>query len=511
MSYLYPFAFILLLTNGTNAIAASSDSLVSPFGNFISLSPSNQDLDLHIPLNFTFQTIAVVGDSMSDGNVFRPRFDFTGYVPMNGSSEKGYLSINHESVPGGVSMMDLEFDTINKRWKRSNEKEVDFSPVFYTVANCSGTVTPWNTIITCEEYAVTTDFNNDGYYDNGWAIEIDPVTKEILNGNKLRALGHFNHENIVIHSNLRTAYQGADHTNGYFFKFVADNPQDLTSGDLYVLKLNSATSGDWLLLANETKTEQNTTTDQAAALGATVFAGIEDVEISPINGMIYFAVKGTGTVYRFQDSDPISGMTISNFEVFLGDENMVYSIPTATGTVSEPWGTGNDNLAFDNDGNLWILQDGDRNFVWFATKNHTITTPDVGIFMKTPSGSEPTGITFTPDNKFMFISIQHPSATNIATTQSDASERDTSFDKGIAMVISLKSNFGFQPCNSNISQPNSLVTPAYYRATNKVTSQGIIQNSSNVFFSAEKSIELQPGFQVENGSLFKAKIDNCLD
>jgi len=287
------------------------------------------------------------------------------------------------------------------------------------------------------QYPFPIDGNNDGYDDYGWAVEIDPATKTVID--KRWALGNFKHENLVIHSNQRTAYQGADATVGYLFKFVADNPQDLSSGALYVYRGSKNGSGEWVLLNNTTPEERNTTNEQSAALGATVFSGIEDVEIGP-NGYIYFAVKNEDQVYRFQDSDPITGTTVTNMETYVG--NTSYTIQHTNGSTNVNWGYGNDNMAFDNDGNLWVLQDGDNNYIWVVKNGHTQANPQVEIFGSTPAGSEPTGITFSPDNRFLFMSIQHPSSSNSATTQIDAAGNEVAFDKDTALVIGLKENLG---------------------------------------------------------------------
>ncbi|MDC6390695.1 DUF839 domain-containing protein [Maribacter sp. PR1] len=415
-------------------------------GDFQSLVPTGQNTDLIIPSSHTFQKIISRDDPLSQGGNLPGYIDFTGYVPINNSNEKGYLSLNSETVPGGVSILDINFNTVTGLWSTSFSSKVDFSGVVGTIANCSGTVTPWNTIITCEEYTsqeiadqypFPIDSNGDGYDDFGWAVEIDPVTKTVID--KRWALGNFKHENLVIHNNQRTAYQGADATVGYLFKFVADNQQDLGSGKLYVYRGSKNGSGEWVLLNNTTPEERNTTNEQSATVGATVFSGIEDVEIGP-NGFIYFAVKNENRVYRFQDSDPVSGTTVINMETFVG--NASYTIQHQNGNTNVNWGYGNDNMAFDNEGNLWVLQDGDNNYIWVVKNGHTQANPRVEIFGTTPAGSEPTGITFSPDNRFLFMSIQHPNSGNSSSTQTDAAGVEVSFDKDTAIVIALKENLG---------------------------------------------------------------------
>lgn len=488
------------------------DSLRIPLSDFTSLAPSSQDASIHIPTGFSFQIIAQRGDAMSDGNSFPANFDFTGYVPIAGSSENGHLSINSETRPGGVSVMDVVFDPLSKRWSKNNTKKVDFSGVAGTVANCSGTVTPWNTIITCEEYVSNTDLNSDGYIVTGWAIEIDPVTKTVINNQKLWALGNFKHENICIHQNERTAYQGVDSPTGYLYRFVADNAQDLNSGKLYVYVGSKSGSGAWELLNNTTVAERNSVLSQSAAKNATVFDGVEDVEINPINGWVYLAVKDEHIVYRFQDSDPINGTQVTQFETFVGGMNTYYDIETSNGKVAELWGEGADNLAFDNDGNLWVLQDvrgTGTNYVWVVGKNHTQANPDVRIFMKTPTGSEPTGITFSPDNRFLFMSIQHPSGSNNSTTQLDVTGLEVGFDRDAAIVIARDENWGLTPCPNGLSiiqNPDS----GYFQSSLSIQSTAAISSPKIIDYRAAKSVELSPGFSTESGAVFRVKIGGCL-
>ncbi|NNF02790.1 MAG: DUF839 domain-containing protein [Bacteroidia bacterium] len=418
-----------------------NQSFAQNIGDFTSVMPTGQTTDLVLPSSHRFHYIIEHQDPIDSGGVtMTDDLDFTAYVPIGGSSTQGYLSINSERFPGFVHVLDIEYDPLIKKWNRSFAQRVDFSPVGGTGANCSGAVTPWGTVISCEETIVAADANNDGYRDIGWAVEIDPVSKTVID--KLWALGNFKHENAVVHSNERTVYQGADDNPGYLFKFVADSTQDLSSGSLYTYVGSKSGSGNWVLINNTTKGERDSTNDQCAAIGATVFNGIEDVEIGP-DGKIYVAVKGECRVYRFDDSDPFTGTTVSNFETFVG--NASYSIDFGDGIINEPWGCGNDNLAFDGDGNLWVLQDGGKDFIWVVGATHTQATPDVRVFATTPSGCEPTGITFTPDYKYLFMSIMHPSSGNIASSQSDAFGNLVSFNKDVAIVIARKENLG-PPC-----------------------------------------------------------------
>lgn len=417
-------------------------------GCFTSVTPSAQTPLLVLPTSHTFQLIAKQDQPYATTGSFPTNFDFTGYVPISGSSVNGKLTINHENTPaGGVSVSDVSFNNTSKLWSRTNSSAVDFTQVVRTERNCSGAITPWGTVLSGEETRNTGDVNGDGYIDTGWLVEIDPQTRQVLQfgtgaPQKLWALGRMSHENAVVSAvDQKTVYYGEDDPNGCLYKFVATNAGNLSSGTLYVLKLGSALSagnpvsntGTWQVVPNSTQNDRNNTFNLAASLGATIFNGIEDVEIGPDN-KIYFASKGHGRIYRFTDN----GTGVASFETYVG--GMSYSINHSSGTTTEAWGTGNDNLAFDGDGNLWVLQDGSRNHIWVVKNGHTQTVPKVELFATTPAGCEPTGITFTPDYKYLFMSFQHPASTN--GTQIDASGTSVSINASSTVVIARKENLG---------------------------------------------------------------------
>jgi uncharacterized protein len=420
---------------------------------FVSVKPDTQIAKFIFPSStHEFQRIIEHADAISNGNMM-DNFDFTAYVPISGSSTNGHLSINHELTVGGVTAMDIQYNIANKLWTKSNVTAIDFSSLVSISRPCSGGLTPYNTVVHGEEVLNTTDSNMDGYYDNGWLVESNPATKVAIQ--KYWAMGCGQKENVIFSANGRTAYFGNDASPGYLYKFVADVANDYSAGKLYAYQGSKSGSGNWILIPNTTKIERNTTMTLCASAGATVFSGVEDVEISP-NGKIYLAVKNENQVYRFDDSDPITGTTVSNFETFVG--NTSYNITHAAGTVSTPWGTGNDNLAFDNQGNLWVLQDGDNDYIWVVGASHTQAATNVKLFGISPRGSEPTGITFTPDYKFLFLSFQHPNSAN-NSDQRDAAGQQVKFDKDIAIVIALSQNLGCdllgQTCNDGNNQTSN--------------------------------------------------------
>lgn len=437
---------ILIFLFGISSLYAQS------IADFTSVTPSSQTSGFVLPSSHDFQRIIKVGDALTVSGNMLTKPDFTAYVPIASSSTNGYLSVNSEDAPialggtggGGVTVLDINFNGTSKLWETTASQTVNFTSVGNTAANCSGTVTPWGTVISSEEFAFNPiigliDFNFDGYNDVGWNVEINPVTKTVIG--KHWAMGNMAHENVAIHSNERTVYQGADSNPGYLYKFVATTEQDLSAGNLYVYSGSKSGTGSWVQIANTNITERNTTIALSAAAGGTVFNGVEDVEIGP-DGMVYLAVKNEGVVYRFSDSNVLetSASTV-NMETYVG--GMSYDIDDGTSVTSMAWGNGNDNLAFDGQGNLWVFQDGGNKYIWVVKNGHTQSSPDVELFGSAPLGSEPTGITFTPDYKYLFMSmlfLTDPTTNN--ANQIDAAGVSVDFNTGTTLVVALKENLG---------------------------------------------------------------------
>lgn len=447
----------------TRAIALSCYALlISTFtfsqtiGTFSSVTPGPQVQTLVLPSTHTFQRIIKTGDALSLGGTLGNNLDFTGFVPAGGtSSTTGQLSISTENTPAEIAVLDLTFNIGPATWSKGTTGKVNFNPTdIGTVARfCSGTVTPNNTIMVSEEDVTAGDVNADGYTDRGWIIEVDPATRTVINqtggganADKLWAIGRANRENVLIRSDNTVLYTGTDDpTFGYLYKFIPTVPGDFSSGNLYALQTNASLgTGTWKQVANATTANRNNTRTLAQALPATGgkstynFNGIEDVEFGP-DGKIYFTAKAEGKIYRFTDNGTTNTTTdISNLEVFAGNSSYPtitnYDVDGAGPLGSEAWQTGNDNLAFDGQGNLWVLQDGGRGHIWVIAPTHTQASPQVRLFATTPAGSEPTGITFTPNYRYMFISFQHPTGTNSAS-QVDAAGTPVVFNTHTTVVI----------------------------------------------------------------------------
>lgn len=507
-------AYLKTTTNTTTPVACNGTHISC----FTSIVPTTQTNKLIIPAEHKYQLILKEGDSYTEGGgLVGGLNDFTGYVAKTGSSTNGYLSVNHETNPGGVTMAEINYNAASKLWQLTKSRAVSFSDpsLVQTIRNCSGGITPWGTVVTAEESVTSNDVNNDGYKDYGWLVEIDPATAQVISKNadgskgKLWQMGVMNHENVVINNAGTTAYYGEDGGTHMVYKYVMDTPNDLSSGNLYVLKLDQGltTAGDpvgttatWVQVPNKMKADQNNTASLAQSLGGTKFNGVEDVEISPIDGKIYFTAKGLDKVYRLQDN----GATASQVETFVGGSSSVYSFNTAQGMKSEAWGDGNDNLTFDELGNLWVLQDGGKNYIWVIAPDHTQANPKVRLFASMPAGSEPTGLTFTPDHKFGFFSIQHPSST--ISTDVDATGNTIDYrGKSATIVVALKNNLGTEgtlgTIDSKIEENTVTVAPNPTSGIVKINSVKGLKDIAVTAYSMDGKIVYTKKFNGTNKAL----------
>ena len=196
---------------------------------------------------------SAAGEPMTDG--MWP--DFNGYVPVG--DREGYLFTNWERSPGLVTRLHVgrRGRPGDSPWEVLDAMNIDFRPVEGTWTNCFGTVSPWGTPLTSEEYEPPADVwydpeqetfgNGDGrmaeylgYWGNpyryGYVVEITEPTSSDPTPEKRFAMGRFSHENSVVMPDEKTVYFGDDGTGTVFFKFVADEAGDLSAGTLYAAK-----------------------------------------------------------------------------------------------------------------------------------------------------------------------------------------------------------------------------------------------------------------------------------
>ena len=290
----------------------------------------------------------------------------------------------------------------------------------------------------------------------GWIVEIDPYDPNSI-PQKRTALGRFKHEgcNVFITKDQHVvAYTGDDQRFEYLYKFVSKNryqPDDreankqlLSEGTLHCARFHDDGTVTWLPLVygQGTLTKANGFDSQgdvyldarkaADLLGATPMDRPEDVEVNPANGKVY--VMLTNNSERQDDQTdavnprannragqiveliaPNGDHTAERFNwemLLLAGERNDPSTNYHPDTTENGWLACPDNCAFDQQGNLWIATDGAEKFgiadgIWACP----VEGRERGLtkrFLRTPVGAELCGPFFTPNDKNLFCSIQHP-------------------------------------------------------------------------------------------------------
>ncbi len=298
-------------------------------------------------------------------------------------------------------------------------------------------------------------------FRHGWCVEIDPYDPSSMPV-KRTALGRFRHEAatfVVAPKGQVVAYSGDDAQFEYVYKFVtsgtynktnrAANMRLLDEGTLYVARYNDDGTGEWLPLVfgQGPLTPENGFTSQgdvllrtrhaADALGATKMDRPEDIETNPVNQKVYVvltnnsrrgttgqagtdaanprASNGTGHIIEMTEQGNDHAATQFAWEIFMlagkPEDPSTYFAGYDKSAVS-PIGAP-DNIVFDREGTMWIATDGAARAVklndgLFAVPVSGAQRGHLQQFFSTVTGSEVCGPEFTPDNRTLFLAIQHP-------------------------------------------------------------------------------------------------------
>ena len=292
----------------------------------------------------------------------------------------------------------------------------------------------------------------------GWVVEIDPYNPQST-PRKHSALGRFKHENchVVIDESTQkaVAYMGDDQYFEYLYKFISQdrfikgdkkhNMSLLENGTLYVAKFNDDMSLTWLPLVHGEQglTAENGFLSQADVLidvryaadtvGATPLDRPEGVALDPIHGDIYVSLTMNEERVEKNIANPrikneygqiLCLKTQKNHAslkhewdiLLLGGTQEHGGTGHKTGTTADGTLACPDNLVFDHAGRLWVATDQGEH--WgkktgksdglYAVEHQGENRGKSTLFFRSPVGAETTGICFTPDDKTLFICVQHP-------------------------------------------------------------------------------------------------------
>jgi uncharacterized protein len=300
----------------------------------------------------------------------------------------------------------------------------------------------------------------------GWVVEIDPFDPGSTPV-KRTALGRVKHEGAFVHvtkGGRVVVYMGDDQVNEYVYKFVssenwhslrARGRSPLDTGTLYVAKFDADGTGEWLPLVHGhgPLVESNGFRDQgdvlvktrlaATALGATPMDRPEWTSVDANTGMVYVTLTNNtsaakqenaanprtpnrwGHIVRWEEAGGDHAATNFRWDLFLLAGQGRTSGDGSTIDDEDAFGSP-DGLWVDPDGRVWIQTDGAQpaaaNDQMLAANPYVSDgegAPEIRRFFTGVSGSEVTGVITTPDQRTMFVNIQHPGESRPSTWPQD--------------------------------------------------------------------------------------------
>lgn len=307
----------------------------------------------------------------------------------------------------------------------------------------------------------------------GYIVEIDP-DDPTSTPKKHTAMGRFKHEgaNVIVAEDRRiVAYMGDDERNDYLYKFVSKNRISssrkknmslLSEGDLYVARFRGDSpasqidgsgklpsdgafdgTGEWIALTRHGKSVvPGMTIDEvlvytrlaADKMGATKMDRPEDVQPSLRTGKIYVALTNNsdrGKTSMVDEANPRTGNRFGHVLEITERHGQAgtsfgWSILLQCGNPSDPstYFAGYpkdkvspiscpDNLAFDEDGNLWISTDGAPSTIGFNDGLFRVPLTGrerghVEQFLAVPREAETCGPVIHAREQLVFVAVQHP-------------------------------------------------------------------------------------------------------
>ena len=397
---------------GFNPIAASAYGLESdpsiatapwviPQGFSQSIVSDESDLDIYVANDWNDM------NTVNETRKHAGRYLYRTHEVRGGAIGDDGNSLRVDGGSGGaVSVVDLKTGEAKEVVGRSDWEALD------------GLVwTPWHTLLFAEEAGTAARPDPDHPAATaGLLYELkldrkDPTKAESVVVRPL--LGALAHEGIEMDAE-GNVYVIDEDRHGAIYKFVPENYGDLSSGQLYALKVTDGAktgTAEWVALdMNQVQIKANVA---AGAVGATEYCRPEDLE--RIGETLYVAL----TCEDVDNAANTSGQG-AVLAIELGDEPEVSYVaaagknaPLENRSAGITGFKGADNLADGPDGKLWIVEDNAFSDIWVLDPKSEDANGDGypdGMHLFASLKDQPaegTGIYFGRDPHTLFVNVQH--------------------------------------------------------------------------------------------------------
>jgi uncharacterized protein len=379
---------------------------------------------LDLPVGFRYRIVSQAGDRMADDHLVPGAFD--GMAAFNDTAGNVVLIRNHELSPdadsGVIAPLNQRYDSQAKGGTttlvlgRDRTLIRQYASLAGTCRNCAGGATPWGSWISCEEDTSTPVELGTGLVTkpHGYNFEVPIMATAPIEPEPLVAMGRFRHEAIAVDPRTGNIYQTEDQTDGLFYRFrpnqpnqlkaggilealqIVDRPQAITRANFPIGEPMAAT---WIQL-DEVDPAEDTLRLEGFGKGAAQFSRGEGICYH--DGAIYFTCTNGGNVphgqvWRYRpEIDAATKTEIGGaIELLLQPDNpKILDFP--------------DNLVMAPSGDLLLCEDGNgEQFI-------VGLTPDGQLYpfaRNALNNAEFAGICFAPDGQTLFVNLYHPGLT----------------------------------------------------------------------------------------------------